>query len=68
VHVQTLESEGEKLHIDDKIDLLFERRQKADLVKQRYEVLAREYNEQNKQFEARHIEITKQERDKRAQI
>jgi len=38
------------------------------LVKQRYEVLAREYNDQNKQFDIRHTQITKEERDKRVTI
>ena len=67
-HNQTLEAEAEKMYLDEQVDILFERRQKADLVKQRFEVLAREYNDQNKQFEQRHTEITKQEREKREQI
>ena len=41
---------------------------KADLIKQRYEQITREYNSQNKQFTEKHDEIRKAEAAKREDI
>lgn len=41
---------------------------KSDTIKQRYELLSREYNSQNKVFEEKHKEIVAAEKQKRAEI
>jgi len=41
---------------------------KSDTIKQRYELLSREYNSQNKVFEEKHKEIVAGEKQKREEI
>lgn len=41
---------------------------KSDTIKQRYELLSREYNSQNKVFEEKHKEIVAAEKQKREEI
>jgi hypothetical protein len=44
------------------------RNAKADIIRQKYEQITREYNAQNKQFQERHVEIRTDEQSKREQI
>ena len=44
------------------------RGEKAEIIKQKYEQITREYNAQNKQFQERHIEIKADEQKKREDI
>ncbi len=44
------------------------RNQKADLIKQKYEIITREYDQQNKNFAGKHAQIAEEEENRKKEI
>jgi len=47
---------------------MLNRNQKADLIRKKFEIISREYDQQNKQFEKKHIQVKNEEEGRREDI
>jgi hypothetical protein len=47
---------------------MLSRNQKADLIRKKFEIITREYDQQNKQFEMKHMQVKEEEEKRREEI
>lgn len=64
----TLTAQFDELLVDFKAQEQNLRNQKADLIKQKFEVITREYDQQNKNFELKHRQIASDEEKRLKEI